>query len=268
MHKPIKYVEKAVTLGASGAWFLLERFDRIEPNPAPTPKWSDKPLLKSSEAEARQATTIPAPPGNLGEWATSPASSFFSEPPRLLGVCSGGRDLFGSRSRWAAGCAATKSRAWMRGGWRALGDGGRDSVDPARGPLRPAYGDDLSETERRRTGKAGGRSAGQDVSRRHLDLVAYAPCAHDGGAAGGIFRGSKRACTEPWSTVTAATPGVRQTEEVDCDLRRDRASTDVLYEPRSVTEPGQPRVEPVYRPEPGDHHRDRAVVVAADSKGR
>src|SRR5690349_6194963 len=47
MHKPVKYVEKAVTMAASGAWFVLERFNRIKPNPSPTPKWSDKPLLKS-----------------------------------------------------------------------------------------------------------------------------------------------------------------------------------------------------------------------------
>ena len=47
MHKPIKYVEKAVTVGAKGAWFFFDRFNRIKPNPAPTPKWSDKPLLKS-----------------------------------------------------------------------------------------------------------------------------------------------------------------------------------------------------------------------------
>ena len=47
MHKPIKYVEKAVTYGAKGAWFVYDRLNRISPNPSPTPKWSDKPLLKS-----------------------------------------------------------------------------------------------------------------------------------------------------------------------------------------------------------------------------
>jgi uncharacterized radical SAM superfamily Fe-S cluster-containing enzyme len=47
MHKPVKYVEKAVTIGAKGAWFVFDRLNRIKPNPAPTPKWSDKPLLKS-----------------------------------------------------------------------------------------------------------------------------------------------------------------------------------------------------------------------------
>ena len=47
MHKPIKYVEKAVTLSAKGAWLVFDRINRIKPNPSPTPKWSDKPLLKS-----------------------------------------------------------------------------------------------------------------------------------------------------------------------------------------------------------------------------
>jgi uncharacterized radical SAM superfamily Fe-S cluster-containing enzyme len=49
MHKPVKYVEKAVTVAASGAWFVLDRLNRIKPNPSPKPKWSDKPLLKSYE---------------------------------------------------------------------------------------------------------------------------------------------------------------------------------------------------------------------------
>src|SRR5438067_11258285 len=49
MHKPIKYVEKAVTLSAKGIWAVFERMNRIAPAPAFTPKWSDKPLLKSWE---------------------------------------------------------------------------------------------------------------------------------------------------------------------------------------------------------------------------
>ena len=49
MHKPIKYVEKAVTIGAEGAWIVFDRLNRIRPNASPTPKWSDKPLLKSYE---------------------------------------------------------------------------------------------------------------------------------------------------------------------------------------------------------------------------
>jgi 7,8-dihydro-6-hydroxymethylpterin dimethyltransferase len=49
MRKPIKYVEKAVTVAAQGAWVVFDRLNQIKPNPSPTPKWSDKPLLKSYE---------------------------------------------------------------------------------------------------------------------------------------------------------------------------------------------------------------------------
>jgi hypothetical protein len=49
MHKPVKYVEKAVTVAATGAWAVFQRLNRVEPNPSPKPKWSDKPLLKSYE---------------------------------------------------------------------------------------------------------------------------------------------------------------------------------------------------------------------------
>jgi uncharacterized radical SAM superfamily Fe-S cluster-containing enzyme len=49
MHKPIKYVEAAAVTAAKGAWFVYDRLNRISPNPSPTPKWSDKPLLKSYE---------------------------------------------------------------------------------------------------------------------------------------------------------------------------------------------------------------------------
>ena len=49
MRKPIKYVEKAVVTAAKGAWVVFDGLNRIKPNPSPTPKWSDKPLLKSYE---------------------------------------------------------------------------------------------------------------------------------------------------------------------------------------------------------------------------
>src|SRR5258708_22811982 len=49
MRKPIKYVEKAVTVAAKGAWAVFDRLNQIKQNPSPTPKWSDKPLLKSYE---------------------------------------------------------------------------------------------------------------------------------------------------------------------------------------------------------------------------
>src|SRR5215469_8592524 len=47
MHKPVKYVEKGLTYLARSGWFVFERLNRIRPNPSFTPKWSDKPLLKS-----------------------------------------------------------------------------------------------------------------------------------------------------------------------------------------------------------------------------
>src|SRR5271169_3051620 len=47
MHKPIKYVEKAVAVTAGAAWNVFDLFNRIGQNPSFTPKWSDKPLLKS-----------------------------------------------------------------------------------------------------------------------------------------------------------------------------------------------------------------------------
>jgi uncharacterized radical SAM superfamily Fe-S cluster-containing enzyme len=47
MHKPIKYVEKAVTVAAGAAWTVFDKLNSISPNPSFTPKWSDKPLLKS-----------------------------------------------------------------------------------------------------------------------------------------------------------------------------------------------------------------------------
>jgi uncharacterized radical SAM superfamily Fe-S cluster-containing enzyme len=47
MHKPIKYFEKGLTYAAGAAWAVFERLNSIRPNPSFTPKWSDKPLLKS-----------------------------------------------------------------------------------------------------------------------------------------------------------------------------------------------------------------------------
>src|SRR6476660_9444586 len=47
MHKPIKYVEKGVTLAAKGAWAVFDRLNRIKPNAAFTPNWSELPLQKS-----------------------------------------------------------------------------------------------------------------------------------------------------------------------------------------------------------------------------
>ena len=49
MYKPVKYVERAVTIAATGAWMVFKRLNSIHPNPSPKPRWSDKPLLKSYE---------------------------------------------------------------------------------------------------------------------------------------------------------------------------------------------------------------------------
>jgi 7,8-dihydro-6-hydroxymethylpterin dimethyltransferase len=51
MHKPIKYAEKAVTLAAGAGWKVFNALNSIKPNPSFTPKWSDKPLLKSWEKQ-------------------------------------------------------------------------------------------------------------------------------------------------------------------------------------------------------------------------
>ncbi|MGE5646387.1 MAG: radical SAM protein [Acidobacteriota bacterium] len=51
MHKPVKYLEKGLSYAAGAAWAVFERLNRIRPNPSFTPKWSDKPLLKSYEKQ-------------------------------------------------------------------------------------------------------------------------------------------------------------------------------------------------------------------------
>ena len=47
MTKPIKHVERAISLAANAAWGVYSSINSISPNPSFTPKWSDKPLLKS-----------------------------------------------------------------------------------------------------------------------------------------------------------------------------------------------------------------------------
>ncbi|HZT76152.1 MAG TPA: radical SAM protein, partial [Vicinamibacterales bacterium] len=49
MHKPIKYVEKGLQVAANGAWVVFNNLNKISQRPSFTPKWSDKPLLKSYE---------------------------------------------------------------------------------------------------------------------------------------------------------------------------------------------------------------------------
>jgi uncharacterized radical SAM superfamily Fe-S cluster-containing enzyme len=45
--RPIKHFEKGLTLFASGVFSAIKSVNKYKPNPSFTPKWSDKPLLKS-----------------------------------------------------------------------------------------------------------------------------------------------------------------------------------------------------------------------------
>ncbi len=51
MHKPIKYLEKAVTYAARGAWAVFDGINQVKPRSSFTPEWSDRPLLKSWEKQ-------------------------------------------------------------------------------------------------------------------------------------------------------------------------------------------------------------------------
>src|SRR3954453_14229959 len=47
MHAPMKYVEKGLSIAANGLWHVFNTANQINQNPSFTPRWSDKPLLKS-----------------------------------------------------------------------------------------------------------------------------------------------------------------------------------------------------------------------------
>ena len=49
MHKPVKYVEKGLTLVARGAWTVYDAVNNSRRKQSFTPNWADKPLLKSWE---------------------------------------------------------------------------------------------------------------------------------------------------------------------------------------------------------------------------
>src|ERR1700733_6113567 len=51
MGKAAKLVEKGVVLGAKVGWAVFDKLNSISPNKSFTPKWSDKPLLKSYQKE-------------------------------------------------------------------------------------------------------------------------------------------------------------------------------------------------------------------------
>ena len=45
--RPIKHIEKGLTYVASGVFNAVKSVNQFKPNPSFTPKWSDKPILKS-----------------------------------------------------------------------------------------------------------------------------------------------------------------------------------------------------------------------------
>lgn len=50
MARPVKYLEKGITKAAAGLWNTVQYVNqKVEPNPSFTPKWTDKPMLKSWE---------------------------------------------------------------------------------------------------------------------------------------------------------------------------------------------------------------------------
>ena len=51
MAKATKLFEKGIVLGAKAGWSVFSKLNSISPNASFTPKWSDKPLLKSYQKE-------------------------------------------------------------------------------------------------------------------------------------------------------------------------------------------------------------------------
>src|SRR5258708_6691498 len=51
MQKPIKYAEKALTIAAGAAWTVFDKLNQINQPASFTPKWSEKPLLKSYQKQ-------------------------------------------------------------------------------------------------------------------------------------------------------------------------------------------------------------------------
>jgi len=49
MHRPVKYAEKVLAYAANAGWHVFDTLNQINQKPSFTPKWSDKPLLKSYE---------------------------------------------------------------------------------------------------------------------------------------------------------------------------------------------------------------------------
>ena len=58
MHKPIKFVEKGLSIAANGAWVVFNGLNKIKQRPSFTPKWSDQAaseVVREDEAAARLA---------------------------------------------------------------------------------------------------------------------------------------------------------------------------------------------------------------------
>jgi len=45
--RPVKHFEKGLTYVAKGAFNAIRSVNQYKPNPSFTPKWADKPILKS-----------------------------------------------------------------------------------------------------------------------------------------------------------------------------------------------------------------------------
>ena len=75
MHAPMKYVEKGLSIAANGVWQVFSVANKIRQNPSFTPRWSDKPLLKSYEKQK--------PPLGWPRTTDSRARVCESVPPRF-----------------------------------------------------------------------------------------------------------------------------------------------------------------------------------------
>ena len=48
---PTKFFENSLVYAAKAGWAVFSRLNKISPNASFTPRWSDKPLLKSYQKE-------------------------------------------------------------------------------------------------------------------------------------------------------------------------------------------------------------------------
>jgi hypothetical protein len=51
MAKSAKVFEKVLVQAAKGGWVVFDKLNSFSPNASFTPRWSDKPLLKSYQKE-------------------------------------------------------------------------------------------------------------------------------------------------------------------------------------------------------------------------